>query len=166
MLPKIISFMVRTDYSNLNAVLFFDFRHGDLSAFPLVICGGRLIMNYNTIGGVQADIAPDFQKKVKEFIPYLRGMETLCAFLNGEGGTVLFGVTDKGKIIGQDVSDKTKRDIADAVWRIEPFATVEVSYTEIPDTGKSVIALSAEERFCGMKRLGERAVFLSTDTES
>ena len=56
-----------------------------------------------------------------------RGMETLCAFLNGEGGTVLFGVTDKGKIIGQDVSDKTKRDIADAIRRIEPFATVEVS---------------------------------------
>ena len=32
-------------------------------------CGGRLIMNYNTIGGVQADIAPGFVKKVKEFIP-------------------------------------------------------------------------------------------------
>ena len=31
-----------------------------------------------------------------------RGMETLCAFLNGEGGTVLFGITDKGKIIGQE----------------------------------------------------------------
>ena len=47
-----------------------------------------------------------------------RGMETLCAFLNGEGGTVLFGVTDKEKIIGQDVSDKTKRDIADAsLWQ-------------------------------------------------
>lgn len=26
-----------------------------------------------------------------------RGMETLCAFLNGTGGTVLFGVTDQGK---------------------------------------------------------------------
>ncbi len=26
-----------------------------------------------------------------------RGMETLCAFLNGEGGTVLFGITDKGR---------------------------------------------------------------------
>ena len=25
-----------------------------------------------------------------------RGIETLCAFLNGTGGTVLFGVTDKG----------------------------------------------------------------------
>ncbi len=40
-----------------------------------------------------------------------RGMETLCAFLNGEGGSVLFGVNDKGKIIGQEVSDKTKRGI-------------------------------------------------------
>lgn len=46
-----------------------------------------------------------------------RGMETLCAFLNGTGGTVLFGVTDKGKIIGQEVSDKTKRDIAETIRR-------------------------------------------------
>lgn len=37
-------------------------------------CGGRLIMNYNTIGGVQNDIAPDFVQRVKEFIPYLRGV--------------------------------------------------------------------------------------------
>jgi len=34
--------------------------------------GGRLIQNYNTIGGVQYDIAPDFVKKVKEFIAWLR----------------------------------------------------------------------------------------------
>ena len=34
--------------------------------------GGWLIQNYNTIGGVQADIAPDFVKKVKEFIAWLR----------------------------------------------------------------------------------------------
>lgn len=34
--------------------------------------GGRLIQNYNTIGGVQADIAPDFVEKVKDFITYMR----------------------------------------------------------------------------------------------
>jgi NADH-quinone oxidoreductase subunit C/D len=34
--------------------------------------GGRLIQNYNVIGGVQADIVPDFVKKVKEFALYLR----------------------------------------------------------------------------------------------
>lgn len=34
--------------------------------------GGRLILNYNTIGGVQADIHPDFTRSLKEFIAYLR----------------------------------------------------------------------------------------------
>ena len=34
--------------------------------------GGRLIQTYNTIGGVQADIHPDFMKKTKEFIRYMR----------------------------------------------------------------------------------------------
>lgn len=34
--------------------------------------GGRLIQNYNTIGGVQADLHPNFVKRVKDFIAYLR----------------------------------------------------------------------------------------------
>lgn len=34
--------------------------------------GGRLIQNYNTIGGVQADLASDFVPKVKDFIKYMR----------------------------------------------------------------------------------------------
>ena len=33
--------------------------------------GGRLIQNYNTIGGVQADLHPDFVKEVKKFVKYL-----------------------------------------------------------------------------------------------
>ena len=65
-----------------------------------------------------------------------RGMETLCAFLNGNGGTVLFGVNDKGKVIGQEVSDKTKRDIAEAINRLEPVAMVQISYVPLPDNGK------------------------------
>lgn len=73
-----------------------------------------------------------------------RGMETLCAFLNGTGGTVLFGVTDKGKIIGQDLSDKTKRDIVEAIRRIEPLTTIEISYTVIPATSRYVITLHVE----------------------
>lgn len=36
--------------------------------------GGRLIQNYNMIGGVQADLHPDFQRKVKEFIKHMRGI--------------------------------------------------------------------------------------------
>ena len=37
-------------------------------------CGGRLIMNYNKIGGVMFDIHPNFVRRVKEFIPYMRGI--------------------------------------------------------------------------------------------
>jgi len=35
-------------------------------------CGGRLITNYNVIGGVMADIHPNFKQRVKDFIVYLR----------------------------------------------------------------------------------------------
>ena len=74
-----------------------------------------------------------------------RGMETLCAFLNGEGGTVLFGVTDKGKIIGQDLSDKTKREIAEAINRLEPTAAVQISYVPLQDREKKVITFHVED---------------------
>ena len=36
--------------------------------------GGRLMVNYNIIGGVANDIHPKFQKRVIEFIPYMRKM--------------------------------------------------------------------------------------------
>ena len=75
-----------------------------------------------------------------------RGMETLCAFLNGEGGTVLFGITDNGKIVGQDVSDSTKRTIAEAIQRMEPSAILKVNYISLPESEKKVIAIHAEEQ--------------------
>jgi NADH-quinone oxidoreductase subunit C/D len=52
---------------------FFGFRDREkiLDIFEAT-CGGRLILNYNIIGGVQADLHPDFVKKVKDFIQYLR----------------------------------------------------------------------------------------------
>ncbi|MDR3094091.1 MAG: NADH-quinone oxidoreductase subunit D [Bacteroidales bacterium] len=36
--------------------------------------GGRLMANYNVIGGVAQDIHPNFQRRVKEMIPYIRKM--------------------------------------------------------------------------------------------
>ena len=36
--------------------------------------GGRLMVNYNVIGGLAKDIHPNFRKRVKEFIPYMRKM--------------------------------------------------------------------------------------------
>lgn len=37
-------------------------------------CGGRMIVSYNTPGGLMYDIHPNFQKRVKDFIKYFRGI--------------------------------------------------------------------------------------------
>ena len=74
-----------------------------------------------------------------------RGMETLCAFLNGSGGTVLFGITDDGEIKGQEVADSTKRIIAEHIRDLSPSAAVSVSYINIPDTDGYVISLHVED---------------------
>ncbi len=50
-----------------------------------------------------------------------RAMETLCSMLNGNGGRVLVGVTPEGRVVGQMVSDKTLREIADALRHFEPL---------------------------------------------
>lgn len=37
--------------------------------------------------------------------------KTVCAFLNGLGGFVIFGVSDKREIVGQQVASKTLEDL-------------------------------------------------------
>jgi len=53
------------------------------------------------------------------------GMESLCGFLNGAGGKVLFGVNNVGRILGQGVSDQTLQEIANAIRKLEPHAWIE-----------------------------------------
>ena len=74
-----------------------------------------------------------------------RGMETMCAFLNGNGGTVLFGVLDNGEINGQEVADSTKRSIAEHIREITPIAAVNVDYIPVAQTNNYIIALHAED---------------------
>lgn len=71
-----------------------------------------------------------------------RAGETLCAFLNGEGGKLLIGVGPDGKLVGQDVADITLRDIAAMLGRFEPPARVEMSRVDV-ESGRQVIVLEA-----------------------
>ena len=41
--------------------------------------------------------------------------ETICAFLNAKGGTVLIGINNNGRIIGQTVTDQTNLEISNLV---------------------------------------------------
>lgn len=38
--------------------------------------------------------------------------KTICAMLNGPGGMLLFGVSDQGRLLGQEVSNRTQEDSA------------------------------------------------------
>ena len=71
-----------------------------------------------------------------------KGMETACAFLNSDGGWLIFGVAPSLKIIGQNVTDNTRQEIANALRKIEPAIDVEVEYIELPDkTDYYVVAI-------------------------
>ncbi len=76
------------------------------------------------------------------------GMQTLCGFLNGRGGRLLFGVTPAGRIQGQDVSDATFQEVANAIRKLEPPARID--QTRIPIAGtKEVLMLRTTEQADG-----------------
>ena len=74
------------------------------------------------------------------------GMHSACAFLNTEGGWLIFGVAPKSlKIIGQEVTDQTQQEIAQALAGLEPAVDVRVVYVDVPDyPGNQVIAMRFE----------------------
>jgi len=79
--------------------------------------------------------------ELKSSTASLRGaFESVCAFLNAKGGTVLIGVKDNGELVGQEISDATRLDIAREIKRIEPAGTIHIDYVELKK-GKTVIVI-------------------------
>ena len=66
--------------------------------------------------------------------------KTVCAMLNGLGGYVFIGITDKGEVRGQYVTSKTLEDIAIELHRISPPAFPEMKVMSL-DENKGVIIL-------------------------
>ena len=105
-------------------------------------CGGRLILNYNTIGGVMADIHPNFQKRVKEFIPYMR--KNIQEYHDIFTGNVIFqnrakgvGVLTKEQCISFGCTGGTGRaaDWHNDVRKLHPYAAYDrVQFNEVTRT--------------------------------
>lgn len=66
--------------------------------------------------------------------------KAVCAMLNGQGGFVLFGVTDRGDIIGQEVSAQTLEQVIRELKRIEPYALLNPEVVPLDDT-RSVLVV-------------------------
>lgn len=70
------------------------------------------------------------------------GMQTVCAFLNSDyGGTVVFGIKDNGQIVGQEVTDKTRKEIAIELNKIEPHAKIDVKYVRVTNDRQAIILM-------------------------
>ena len=71
-----------------------------------------------------------------------KGMTSACAFLNTDGGWLFFGVTPKLQIVGQNVTDSTRQEVAMALRKIEPAIDVPAQYVELEGkSGFYVIAI-------------------------
>jgi len=72
--------------------------------------------------------------------------KTVCAFLNGQGGFLIFGVADSGEIVGQQVNSKTIEDLNSELRRIEPPAFPEIETVAL-DGVRSLIVIRVPGRF-------------------
>ena len=71
------------------------------------------------------------------------GMQSGCAFLNTEGGWLFFGIHPKTlKILGQDVADQTRQDIAKELRKFVPAIDLFAQYVDVPGRpNQKVIAI-------------------------
>jgi ATP-dependent DNA helicase RecG len=68
------------------------------------------------------------------------GARAACAMLNGAGGFVLFGVTEQGEIVGQQISTHTLEEVANELRRIEPPAFPDIETVDL-ENNSAVVAL-------------------------
>jgi len=62
------------------------------------------------------------------------GMHSACAFLNTAGGWLFFGIAPTAlKILGQEVTDNTRKEIAREIAKLEPLIDLPVEYIDVPD---------------------------------
>lgn len=75
------------------------------------------------------------------------GMQSLCAFLNCDGGYLIFGVAPKSlKLVGQMVSDSTRQAIANEIRKLEPYVDMCVQYVNLPnDDVNQLIVIQADK---------------------
>lgn len=102
-------------------------------------CGGRLIINYNMIGGVQYDLHPNFCRRVKEFITIMRKnikeyydifADNIIAHNRLDG----VGVLTKEQVISFGCTGGTGRASGwhNDVRKLEPYAAYDrVNFNEI-----------------------------------
>ena len=71
-------------------------------------------------------------------------LKSVSAFANGEGGTLIFGISDNNEIIGLTNAEEDAEFISEAIkTKLDPIPTIELKYKELD--GKRLIFLYVNE---------------------
>ena len=95
---------------------------------------------------------------------------TVCTFLNQGGGQVLFGVTQAGAVVGQQVSERTIEELSGELRQIDPPAFPTVERAPVGG-GREVIVVSTSQgasrpytyRGSAYRRVGNTTLAMSAD---
>lgn len=95
---------------------------------------------------------------------------TVCAFLNQNGGQVLFGVLDNGEVVGQQVGGQTIEDLSAEFRRIDPPAFPSIERVRV-NNDRDVIIVGTSQgasrpytyRGAAYRRVGNTTVAMSAD---
>ncbi len=72
------------------------------------------------------------------------GIESLCAFVHADGGTVFFGVTDEGDSVGADLGRNTLEYFANTI-QSNTHPPLTVSVEEVNIGGKNIVAATVQK---------------------
>jgi ATP-dependent DNA helicase RecG len=97
-------------------------------------------------------------------------MHDLCAMLNHRGGRVFFGVEPQGKIVGQQVAERTLEEIAQEIQQIEPPVFPQIDRVDVK-LGAQVVVVTVgtggnrpySYRRQAYKRVGNTSLKMSRD---
>ena len=67
----------------------------------------------------------------------------LCAFANANGGTLLIGVDDKGKIVGVNINNKIRSEIQQVISLLDPRLDINVSEPQLQN--KTILCLECND---------------------
>lgn len=109
---------------------------------PLPPGGIILEMDLAELGKIAAAGESETVEFKKSTGQLTRAGETLCAFLNSQGGRVFIGITAEGRVVGQKIADSTLREVAATLARFEPPAPISRERVTLSN-GAEVLVLSA-----------------------
>lgn len=96
--------------------------------------------------------------------------KSLCAMLNHRGGRVLFGVEPDGRVIGQQIGERTIEEVAREVREIDPPALCSIDRVDVGN-GREVLIVTVTQgqnrpysyRGHAYRRLGNTSIAISRD---